>query len=257
MPEESYYTRSVSLRKKIISCAGALFLLFLQPNLRAENTAANTASAPGQWEEASRPYRESLSTEGAQPAAFFYNFGTAALQSGAAGEAFVLLTRAALMNPFDPATRHNLRLAEAKVPASARAIRPANWISWWPQPLRAVPWTAWLLTSLLLFLPWFHGAWKTGRFLSQRWPWLATGASFLALASLAGWQTRHPAAGLLHNAKVLSGPGSTYPEISSLEPGSLVSLEEKRDGWTKIRYLDARGQDAVGWVETPTTLPLE
>lgn len=165
-----------------------------------------------------------------------------------------MLKKAALASPFDREIQNNLRQAQEKISPPLRAIQPVSWFSWWPASARAIIWPIWLIASLLLFVP---VAWALrGADQLQPWQWSAVALSgFCFLGTLgAAWQDRMPAAGILANAKVLSGPEKTYPGISTLEPGSLVNVEETRGDWLKIRYLDANRQETVGWVESPTAL---
>lgn len=240
------------LRKKIISWIGASLLFTLvQSPLRAED-----APAAEKWDQVRKSQRALLAEDANRPAAFYYNFGTSALQAGSVGEAYALLARAILANPLDSATRQNFRLAESKLPANTRAVCPAGWISWWPLSMRGVPTIGWLLLSLLLLLPWIYPARRSGHFRPSRWPWLAASIMALLITALSGWQDRSPAAGLLESEKLLSGPASTYPEISTLEAGSLVSVVETRDGWAKLRFIDPLGQESVGWAKPASILPL-
>jgi hypothetical protein len=158
-------------------------------------------------------------------------------------------------SPFDSDIRANLKIARAKLSSGAAAIRPANWISWWPESLQWIRWQAWACAGLLFLIPFLWGA-KTNP-VPWQWGMLAL-ALVLGAASVLAFRQHHPgAAGIIQQTKVFSGPGSTYPEITSIEAGSLVSLEESRDKWVKIRYLDSRLQETVGWVESATALKLE
>lgn len=208
----------------------------------------------GQFEKARQVYRDAMAELPTLPPSFFYNFGTTAFHAGAIGEAYVLLTAASIASPLDKDTQKNLHLVHARLPATVKSIRPATWISWWPELARFFSWQAWLIVGLLAFSP-FLWARRRG---DAAAPWQLT-LLLLSLFSLffaAGeaWQARLAIGGITSSAKVLSGPGKTYPGISSLDPGSLVNVEESRDGWVKIRYLDSRLQDTVGWVESPTVL---
>jgi len=68
-------------------------------------------------------------------------------------------------------------------------------------------------------------------------------------------QMRVPVYGVMALAKVKSGPGTTFTDITTLEPGSLVNQEASRDGWLKIRFLKEEADvETVGWVEPGTVL---
>lgn len=230
-----------------------LLLLALPAKADERLVEADKLYAAGEFAKARQIYREELKP--GRPAAFYYNFGTAALRAGAFGEAHTALWRSALSSPFASDARANLALARAKLAPSALGVRPANWIAWWPEILRPWPWAVWLCAGLALLAPFLYLA--QGGLLPGQWGLLAGAVFFLSAAALAFYQQEPGAAGLLVNTKVLSGPAKSYPEITSIEAGSLVSLEESRDGWVKIRYLDSRLQETVGWVESPTVLKLD
>jgi hypothetical protein len=215
---------------------------------------ANKLYEDGQFEKARQVYEEARQ-QAELPNGYFYNLGTVALKAGAAGEAYVALRRAMRAKPFDRDIRANLELAHAKISPSAAAIRPANWISWWPESLQWIRWQAWACAGLIFLIPFLWGAKNNP--VPWQWGMLVLALSFGAAAALAFRQHHPGAAGIIQPTKVFSGPGSTYPEITSLEAGSLVSLEESRDKWVKIRYLDSRLQETVGWVESATALKLE
>jgi tetratricopeptide (TPR) repeat protein len=215
---------------------------------------AETAFGEGQWESAREIYRDMMQDRPDLPSGFYYNYGTIALRAGSAGEAFVLLQKAALSDPLDRDVRANFQLARAQLPEKARSIQPATWVSWWPA--RGISWQAWLLAAMLTIGPFLWA--KSRRRRSQAWQEvLAVAGLFLLIGGfLAVWQLRSPAAGLLTAAKVFSGPGPSFLEITSLEAGSLVNLEEAREGWTKIRFRAGQGPATAGWLETPALLIL-
>lgn len=207
----------------------------------------------GEWEKSRQAYKALLATENSAtlPAAFFYNLGTASGKSGAWGESYVALLRAAFDMPFDSDVRANLREVENSVPAAVRAVRPAEWYAWWPSQLRFWPWQAWaiaglLASALMLILR------RNSR--SSAWVACAMLSLFFLFGSALTWLQTHVAvAGALEIAKIKSGPGSTFSDITTLEPGSLVSKEATRGGWLKIRFL-REGSEIVGWVEPKSML---
>src|SRR6185437_12170038 len=83
---------------------------------------------------------------------------------------------------------------------------------------------------------------------------LIAGALFV-WSALAWSQFRLPVYGAVTLAKVKSGPGATFSDITTLEPGSLVSEEQVREGWLKVRFLKAdSSEETVGWVEPASVL---
>lgn len=244
------------LGKKIIFVI-SLFLAATSAATADERLAAAEKSYnEGQWAKAAEAYRSVLADQKKLPAAFYYNYGTAALQAGAPGEAYVALWKARLASPLDKDVRHNLQITKEKLPARVAALSPATWISWWPAEARGIPWQAWLVGAVLALLPFLWAKRKKETTAPWQWSTLIISVFFLlgGLATL--WEVRSPAAGIKASTKVTSGPGKSYPEITTLEAGALVNLEEEREGWAKVRYVSPSGQETVGWVESPTVLAL-
>ena len=211
------------------------------------NEAEKSAQA-GEWEKARGLYSQALQTAENPSAALFYNYGTATLRAGAPGPASVLLLKAQRLNPFDADIRANLAIARAKMNAIVRETRPAAWISWWPEIFRAVPLLLWWVAGLALLAPFL---WVSVRRQdpSWRWPTFAGAALLLTAGLLSLWDSRYLSGGLVQTAKVLSGPAPSFPEIGNLDAGTLVSIEEVRQGWYKVRYFTPRPQEVVGWIE--------
>ena len=201
------------------------------------------------WDKASQELKAVLAVTipGKLPGSFFFNLGTSLARSGAVGEAYIALMRAASLLPFDGDVRHHLQKVEQAVPISVRAVRPALWLSFWPPALRVVSWWLWLLAGLMssALALWLLNA-------SDRALPVASGAIaavLLLLAAMAWHQERLAVAGAMAVLKVKSGPGTTFTDITTLEPGSLVNEDGERDGWKKIRFKKGDSEETVGWVE--------
>jgi len=239
-----------------------LFSLLFSVTLLAAPTAKGTETlaeaeklyAEGQFEKSRQQFKSALAENSDRGAAFFYNYGTAALQAGSIGESFVALQRASLSAPLDGDIQDNFRRSAASLPAAAKSVQPLSWFSWWPGALRAINWKVWLLISLLFLAPFLWLCRRKGEMSPIAGGNLVAALLFLSLAGLSAWQSRFLAGGIIAATKVMSGPAQTYPGISSLEAGALVNIEEKRDGWSKLRYRNANLQETVGWVESPSVL---
>ncbi|RZA05173.1 MAG: hypothetical protein EOP11_13405 [Proteobacteria bacterium] len=231
------------------------------PVARADDrlNAANAHAAKGEWGPAQEAYAAIIKDAQAKgtklPAATFYNSGTAALQNNNAGTATVLLLKAVRLNPFDGDARANLKLARGKMGPIARDTRPSSWISWWPDEARNYPTALWWIFGLALLAPFLAVSIRKQN-PSWRWPALAGAIFFLLGALCASFDQRYEQGGLLQIGKVLSGPAPSFPEIGNLDAGVLVTLEEEREGWWKIRYLTPAAQEIVGWVEAASVVPI-
>jgi tetratricopeptide (TPR) repeat protein len=233
------------------------FLAAPLPRARGEDRVAEAGkhAAKAEWEQAQALYAEALKADPARPAAFFYNYGTVALRNNQAGAASVLLLKSLRLNPFDGDARANLRQARGKMGPQALAVRPASWLSWWPDDARAFPVSLWWILGLAFLTPFLLVSVRRQN-PGWRWPALLAASFFLAGGACAAWDQRYQQGGLLAVAKILSGPAPTFPEIGNLDAGALLSLEEEREGWYKIRYLNPAMQEVVGWVESPAVLSL-
>lgn len=203
----------------------------------------------GEWAKSSQILKESLKAEknADWPGEFYFNLGTALALQGALGEAYVMLMRASFSQPFDGDIRHHIRKVEQALPNNAKLIRPSLWFSFWPHFARTIPWQAWLLVALIGSA---ISIWLIGR---AEWPTIS-GTAFLAtllyaICLLSWMQSRLPVAGATSIIRVKSGPGNTYTDITTLEPGALVNEDGKRDGWIKIRFKKGNLEETVGWVE--------
>lgn len=219
---------------------------------KADQSSLDTAEKQfqaGEWDKAGQTLKAVLAQEGAdsQPPAFFFNYGTALARSGAVGQGYIALMRAAFSAPFDGDIRQHLQKVEPAVPATARAVRPALWFSFWPSTLRFMsPWL-WLVFSLTASAVAFWLLGSADKALPAAAGLLAS--VLLIISSLAFLQNRLPVSGVVSTIKVKSGPGNTFTDITTIEPGSLVNEDGERDGWRKIRFQKGDSEETVGWVE--------
>jgi tetratricopeptide (TPR) repeat protein len=211
----------------------------------------------GDWEKAKNAYSEVLTSSDAEKLepAFFYNLGTASAKIGANGLGYVYLLKALSAKPWDSDILHNLQLTEGKLSAPVHAIQPITWISSWPLAAHFFSEEAYSLPTLisLAFLLWALGS---NHRRNRIWILSAIFILSLALGITGITQTHSPVAGFVKSAQVKSGPSATFSNIVALEPGSLVNIEDSRDGWIKIRFTGADLQEAVGWIEAGALLRL-
>lgn len=208
----------------------------------------------GEWEKARQAYEHVLASGEQLPPAFYYNFGTVSLRASKAGAGYVYLLKALSQSPFDGDVAYNLRMARNALPASARATHPSSWISAWPLSWHFFPVEFFFLPFLaaLGFTLWTAAEKGKSKFIP------ATALSFILLvvAGIGFYQTHSTVAGVISAAKIKSGPGASFPDITLLEPGSVVDTEEAREGWTKIRFSGSDGAELVGWAEPGALLPI-
>lgn len=236
-------------------------LLFLFCCAAKADTTASQAEElyrSGDWKKAAEAYKgltEASLKEGKVSAPLLYNYGTALAKAGSIGEAYVVFWKAFYLAPLDGDIRFNLTLAETKLPEALKSVKPATWFSWWPKIAQPFSFKIWLCIALLFsaVLIWLL------KVNAPSAPKMSCGAVlliFLGLSLLSFYQNNEKAAGLMSTTKIRSGPNDSFPEITTLDTGSLVNLEEMRDGWYKIRFQSAQNQETVGWIPSATVLEI-
>lgn len=251
----AYYNFDVlMMRMKLLPIL--LVLLWASGSMAAETTKGEELFREGKWKEAAEEFKRSLGNSlesGTASHVSLYNLGTALAKSGESGEAYAVLLRAYFQNPFDADLNHNLAFVEKKLPPASRSVLPNTWISWWPGFLRAIPIQIWALLALLALLP---VMWSLSGSPRPAWKFGAGSVAvlFLLICVLNTWQKRFPIASVTKPTQIRSGPEKSFEEIGNIEAGSLVNVEEIRDGWQKIRFQTQNSQEIVGWIESTTTL---
>lgn len=240
---------------KIAAKILALCFLF-QPCFAAEldYSKAEEFYRAGDWAKATEAYKGAIEPQLNQNTAapwLLYNYGTALLKTGANIEAYSFLLKAFYLSPLDSDIRHNLKMAAEKIPEPTKSIRPSTWVSWWPDMLRPAPTSIWLSISLLFTALFFW--WVNAKDKSLGYTFLGVGILFGIISAVSFSQNATPAGVLLKDSKIRSGPDAKFQEITTVVGGAIVNLEERRDAWVKIRYLNGE-QETVGWLEAPTVL---
>jgi hypothetical protein len=230
----------------------SIFLFLFCSAAKADYTAAQAEELyrSGDWKKAAEAYKaltDQAIKQGSATAPLFYNFGTALAKSGSVGEAYVVFWKAFFLAPLDSDIRFNLSLAESNLPEAVKSVKPDTWFLWWPEAALPLSYKIWLSVSLI-FLAGFLWLQKSSSNIQMKMGLAFGFLLFLILGSLSFYQTNEKAAGLITAAKTRSGPDQSFPEITSLDAGSLVTLEEMRDGWYKIRFQSGESSETVGWV---------
>lgn len=230
-------------------------LLALPAAVRAEES-PEELFRQGKWAESAAAFKKSAGPDlDARPQGLWslYNLGTALAKSGAAPEAYAVFLKAYFQNPLDGDLNHNLAFVEKRLSPAAGSVRPSTWIRWWPDFFRAFSFSTWLLISMLALA---LGLWLAGsgsHASTKITAFVCTGL-FLAMGALGWWQSRYPVAAVIAQSKMRSGPEISFQEITTLEPGALINVEETRDHWHKVRFQTQNSQETVGWIESATAL---
>lgn len=225
--------------------------------LAAAPPASGAPAAPGQ--SSARPFTEGIALFDAEQyaeaaerfdahvrsrprdAAGWYNLGTSYRRAGHDGFAVWAWLHALALQPRDPDTRHNLRVAGV-APELVRRASP-------PVPLR--PPELALLASLAWMLAGIVGGWWLARD-GQRRGVMAAVALVTAIGLGALWlaSTREsPTLIVLESATLRAGPTLGGEPLVTLEPGAGVVPVAPYGDWVRVRTLDG----TEGWLENRST----
>ncbi len=216
---------------------------------------AATLDASGQSQKAKDILLATLqSSEEKENSVLLFNLGILSTKTNQIGEAFVYFSNALWLDPLFSEASNARSDVQKKLTPLAASTKPLTWFHWWPDQVRFFSWQPWLIGGLLALALWI-GSRPNPRAM-ESWQWGALVIFFCTTGAAATLllEQRLPVAGILKTTKVLSGPDSNFPEISSIESGALVNIEEKKANWLKIRYQTITKKEAVGWIESPTAL---
>ena len=204
---------------------------------------ASQAYIAGGYEQSAVLFREATAT--APAPGTLRNLGNAEWQCGRTGPAIFAWERAQWLDPFDPSTRSNLRLARKTAQLDAPDLAWYEICSTW-LPINAWSWLAslslWLAVSMVLLpgiLRWRKADWHQGL--------AAAGFAIflLTIPALAGVQTRSQLGIILSKGTPLRlTPTAEAQVLTKLPAGETARLERERGP-----YLFIRTATAAGWVE--------
>lgn len=212
----------------------------------------NTAFKSGNYAAAIENY-EALRKEGLAGAGLLYNLGNAYFKAGDLGRAVSQYERALLLAPRDPDLRANAAFArEACVDRSATGIAaPLILLGSIVRRLTPDEWAIAFQAAYLLFL----GSFVAPYFLPLRRRLAARarlaaglvliGAGFALYAWQGEYRPGRRGVVVAPEITIRSGPSTGYLGEFSLHPGSVVRIEEHRDGWVKIVFPPS----LRGWTE--------
>jgi tetratricopeptide (TPR) repeat protein len=212
--------------------------------------AANADFAAGRYDEAIAGFRTIVARFGYSPALLF-DLGNASFRAGRLGEAILWYERARLLAPGDPDVQANLRqarrAANLPLPAAERWLRFAEGAS-----ANAL---AMLASASLFAAAAIAVAARLGRGALEERPGLrrtlvGTVAAALVVASGAGLlcvirlRDFERAVVLGPDAALLVAPYEAATASASLDPGEIVQIEQRHQGFALVRSASGRS----GWV---------
>lgn len=209
---------------------------------------ANASYEQGDYAGAVNAY-EQLIAEGVTHASVFYNLGNAYFRLGNLGAAIANYERALHLDPRNSAARHNLDFALYQTERRLPKPLPPAWeqslliwhFSWSPRAVSTMAVVCWigLWTVLAARL------WKPHKGLTRAAAVLALLAAAFAASTYAKWRPPLLAVTMSDRVPVRYGPGDNQTASFNLLCGDRVVVEERREGWARVRTADG----LRGWID--------
>ncbi len=202
---------------------------------------------------------------------YFYNLGILYGKMNLPGQATAYLEKANRLNPHDPEVQANLKLArtllQKQLDASKSEVQldsPSHPFERFADRIQGDEILGVIgLITVIVSLLWIRAYLKTRNvtktFLKPS-GWFGALALILMFAVYGVYKTgtSNPPAVILMKQPLRSGPGMTYPEVTSIEPGIKIRMigpavtVNENELWQKIRY----NSDQMAWIPLSGLLPL-
>ncbi len=186
----------------------------------------------------------------------YYNLGNAYYKTGQFGRAILNYERALKLNPKNEDILFNLQIVNLSV--IDKIVTPpqffiSKWIAvikslWGIQTLTFITIGFYLLTAMLIVTKIFIKRNRTQRLLTLLLAPLIAVFLIVTIALITRINennTLYHAIVMVNKVEVLSSPDQQGTELFSLHEGVKFRVEERRDGWARIRLADGK----VGWVK--------
>ncbi|TSC92747.1 MAG: hypothetical protein Athens101428_800 [Candidatus Berkelbacteria bacterium Athens1014_28] len=230
---------------------------FSQP-FQKELVRANQLYKSGNYQEAITVY-ETVIQQGYHGTSLYYNLGNAYYRSGQFGMAILCFEKASQITPGDEDVQHNLAISNSKIVDKVDVVPKFFLFSWWEaleNLFHPHGWKVFMFVVYLLFI-FTVGIFFTAKKASVKKYSFFGGVSilFVFLLSVVIFQTKQHQ---LENYKygivleqvvnVKSSPDAKSSDAFILHEGIKVKVEDKLEGWNKIRLSDGK----IGWLESST-----
>lgn len=225
-------------------------------SLQKELEQANQFYKAGNYKEAITKY-ETVLRQGYHGASLFYNLGNAYYRSGKFGLAILYFEKAYQISPDDEDIQHNLAIANSKIVDKVDVVPKFFLFFWWEgmQNLFHPPgWKTFMFVVYLLLIITI-GIFFTAKSSSSKKYSFFIGASILFIFSLSvvlflakqhQVENYHYGIVLEQTVNVKSSPDEKSSDAFILHEGIKVKVEDKLEGWNKIRLSDGK----IGWLES-------
>ncbi|MFA6597807.1 MAG: tetratricopeptide repeat protein [Ignavibacteriaceae bacterium] len=217
---------------------------------------ANQFYKSGNYKEAITGYEAALH-DGYHGGSLFYNLGNAYYRSGKFGLAILYYEKALQLSSGDEDIQHNLVIANSKIVDKVDVVPKFFLFAWWEALQNLFHPDGWrdfmFIVYLLLLLS--VGIFFTAKKSSTKKYSFFTGASILIIfvVSIVLFLTiRHQLENykygivLVQVVNVKSSPDEKSSDAFILHEGIKVKVEDKLEGWNKIRLSDGK----IGWLDS-------
>ena len=246
------------MKKYIFFLCILLSSLGLSQSLQKELGQANQLYKSGNYKEAITKY-ETVLRQGYHGASLFYNLGNAYYRSGKFGAAILYFEKAYQISPDDEDIQHNLAIANSKIVDKVDVVPKFFLFFWWEGMQNLFHPSGWktfmFVVYLLLIIT--IGIFFTAKNSSTKKYSFFTGASILFIFSLSvvlfltkqhQAENYHYGIVLEQTVNVKSSPDEKSSDAFILHEGIKVKVEDKLEGWNKIRLSDGK----IGWLISAT-----
>ena len=194
---------------------------------------------------------------GYQGVSLFYNLGNAYYRTGKFGLAIYYYEKAFQLSPDDEDIQHNLIIANSKIIDRVDVVPKFFLFSWWEAMQNLFHPYAW---KVFMFLVYLCLIFLIGIFFTAKKPSIkkysffsAVSVLFILMLSLVLFITQqhqienyHYGIVLEQTVNVKSSPDEKSSDAFILHEGIKVKVEDKLEGWNKIRLSDGK----IGWMES-------
>lgn len=202
---------------------------------------------------------EAVVKNGYSGASLFYNLGNAYYRSGKFGLAILNYERALNLSGDDEDIRHNLLIANSKIIDKVDVVPKFFLFNWWEAMqnfFHPHGWKVFMFFIYLILLILIGLFFTTKKASTKKYSFFG-GVSVLALLVLSlivfvtkQHQLENYKYGIVlaQTVNVKSSPDTKSSDSFILHEGTKVKVEDKLEGWNKIRLSDGK----IGWIEAAT-----
>ena len=217
---------------------------------------ANAAYNEGRFAAAAENY-EAILAQGQHSAKVYFNLGNAYYKQERLGKAILNYHRALRLAPADEDIRHNLEYASSSTKDNIEQIPVFFLVEWVRAIGNLMGCNAWTILSLILLVASLAAALlyllaerislrKAGFYL------MGVGALLCIISTSFAYNKRNELVGgkqaviMSSAAPIKSSPDRAATDLFVLHEGTLLSIEERTNGWVEVRIADGR----KGWIES-------